>query len=52
MNYEYLELYTDYLISTSGCTTETRLSRMVEGQVSHDQVTRFLSHEAYSSKDL
>jgi len=25
---------------------------MVEGQVSHDQVTRFLSQEAYTSKDL
>ncbi len=52
MNKEYLELYTDYLISTFGYATATGLSRMVEGQVSHDQVTRFLSQEAYTSKDI
>lgn len=52
MNKEYLELYTDYLISTFGYATATGLSRMVEGRVSHDQVTRFLSQEAYTSKDL
>lgn len=52
MNKEYLELYTDYLISSFGYTTATGLSRMVEGQVSHDKITRFLSQEAYTSKDL
>jgi len=52
MNKEYLELYTDYLISTFGYATATGLSRMVEGQVSHDQITRFLSGEEQTSKDL
>lgn len=52
MNKEYSELYTDYLISTFGYTTATGLSRLVEGQVSHDQITRFLSGAEYSSKDL
>jgi len=52
MNKENLELYTDYLISTFSYATATGLSRMVEGQVSHDQVTRFLSQETYTSKDL
>ncbi len=52
MNKEYLELYTDYLLSTFGYATATGLSRMVEGQVSHDQVTRFLSSEEHTSKDL
>lgn len=52
MNKEYLELYTDYLISTFGYATATGLSKMVEGQISHDQITRFLSQEAYTSKDL
>lgn len=52
MNKEYLELYTDYLISTFGYATATGLSRMVDQQVSHDQITRFLSQEAYTSKDL
>ncbi len=52
MNKEYLELYTDYLISTFGYATATGLSRMIEGQISHDQITRFLSGEEYSSKEL
>ena len=52
MNKEYLDLYTDYLISTFGYATATGLSRMVEGQISHDQITRFLSGEEQTSKDL
>ena len=47
-----LDLYTDYLLSTFGATTATGLSAMVEGEVSHDQVTRFLSAQQYTSKDL
>jgi hypothetical protein len=38
-----LELYTDYLISTFGATTASGLSAMVDGDVSHDRVTRFFS---------
>ena len=52
MNKEHLELYTDYLLSTFGKTTATGLSALVNGQVSHDQVTRFLSEEEYTSKEL
>jgi hypothetical protein len=47
-----LDLYTDYLISSFGPTTATGLSRLVEGEVSHDQVTRFLSSPAKTSADL
>lgn len=47
-----LELYTDYLLSTFGAATATGLSAMVNGEVSHDQVTRFLSEREYTSKDL
>ena len=47
-----LDLYTDYLLSTFGATTATGLSAMVNGNVSHDQVTRFLSAQDYTSKDL
>jgi DDE superfamily endonuclease len=47
-----IDLYTDYLLSTFGAATATGLSKMVEGQVSHDQVTRLLSGADYSSKDL
>lgn len=47
-----LELYSDYLLSTFGLSTATGLSSLVEGEVSHDQVTRFLSGSDYTSKDL
>jgi hypothetical protein len=47
-----LDLYTDYLLSACGFATATGLSAMVEGSVSHDQVTRFLAERAYTSKDL
>jgi hypothetical protein len=38
-----LDLYTDYLLSTFGAATATGLSAMVNGDVSHDQITRFIS---------
>ena len=47
-----LELYTDYLLSSFGATTATGLSAMVDGDVSHDRITRFLSKQDYASKDL
>ena len=47
-----LELYTDYLLSSFGATTATGLSAMVGGDVSHDRITRFLSGQDYTSKDL
>jgi len=47
-----LDLYTDYLLSSFGAATATGLSAMVEGEVSHDQVTRFLSGQDFTSKDL
>ena len=52
MKREELELYTDYLISGSGFATATGLSEMLDGEISHDQVTRFLSERAYTSKDV
>ena len=47
-----LELYTDYLLSTCGAATATGLSAMLDGEVSHDRVTRFLAQRDYTSKDL
>ncbi|MBG6076302.1 hypothetical protein IWX85_002132 [Polaromonas sp. CG_9.11] len=47
-----LELYTDYLLSTFGAATATGLSKMVDGAVSHDRITRFLSKQEYTSRDL
>jgi len=47
-----IELYTDYLISNYGQATATGLSEMVNNDVSHDHVTRFLSKQDFTSKDL
>jgi len=52
MKTEYLELYTDYLIASFGKTTATGLSAMLDGEISHDKITRFLSKEDYTSKEL
>lgn len=52
MSKELLDLYSDYLLSSLGATTATGLSRLLDEAVSHDQVTRFLSEQAKSSRDL
>jgi hypothetical protein len=51
MNKEILDLYTDYLISSFGQTTATGLSRLMNGDISHDQVTRMLASPKMTSKD-
>ena len=52
MDKHLLELYSDYLLSSFGATTATGLSAVVDGAVSHDQVTRFLSAADYTGKTL
>jgi hypothetical protein len=52
MNTELLELYSDYLLSSFGQTTATGLSGLLDGSLSHDQVTRFLNRDDYDSKIL
>ncbi len=47
-----LELYTDNLLSRFGAATATGLSAMVEGEVSHDRITRLLSGQQFTSRDL
>jgi hypothetical protein len=49
---ELLDIYTDYLISSFGLTTQTGLSRLLDGAISHDRIQRFLSKERKSGKDL
>jgi hypothetical protein len=49
---ELLDLYSEYLISAFGQTTGTGLAALMDGAVSHDQIQRFLSGEAYTSADL
>ena len=52
MRTDEFDLYTDYLISQFGATTATGLSALLEGEISHDKVTRFLSERLYTGKDL
>ncbi len=52
MKKQDLELYTDYLLSSFTSVTATGLSRMTDGEVSHDHITRFLSKNEFNSKDL
>ncbi len=50
---KHLELYSDCLIcNAASYATATGLSAMIDGDVSHDQITRFLSAEKQSSKEL
>lgn len=49
---QLLDIYTDYLISQSKYATATGLSDMVDGVISHDQVSRFLSKNELGSKEL
>ncbi len=46
-----LDLYSDYLISSFGQTTATGLARLLEGEVSHDQVTRMLASPKMTCKE-
>jgi hypothetical protein len=52
MDKKLIELYSDYLISSFGQTTATGMSNMLEGIISHDKITRFLSSKQFSNKDL
>ncbi|MDE2831929.1 MAG: hypothetical protein OXN20_17590 [Gemmatimonadota bacterium] len=52
MDKNLLELYNDYLFSSFGAITATGLSALLEGAISHDQVTRFLSRRDYNAKTL
>jgi|SRR5262249_33630854 len=45
-------LYTDYLISSLGQMTATALASLLGGEISNDQVTRFLASPAKTSSDL
>ncbi|MGI4875497.1 MAG: IS701 family transposase [Janthinobacterium lividum] len=47
-----LDLYTDYLLSSTGPTSATGLSRLVDGALSHDQITRWLNATYLDSKEL
>jgi hypothetical protein len=51
-NEKLLDLYSDYLISAFGQTTATGLSALLNGEISHDSIQRFLASERRTSADL
>ena len=52
MSSSLLDLYSDYLISSFCQTSATGLSRLTDGAVSHDRITRFLSEPKKTGADL
>ena len=52
MDKSLLDLYTDYLLCSFGPVTATGLAQLLEGAVSHDQVTRLLASTPKTSADL
>jgi len=52
MDKQLLDLYSDYLICSFGLTTATGLSDLLDGAISHDKITRFLSGSDFTSADL
>ena len=47
-----LDLYTDYLLSSTGPATATGLSRLLDGGLRHDHVTRWLRQTTYGPADI
>lgn len=45
MRNNMLDLYTDYLITSTSYTTATGLSKVLDNRLSHDKVARFLKKE-------
>lgn len=52
MSLNMLDIYTDYLISQNKYATATGLSQLLDGEISHDKVTRFLNKNQFDSQDL
>jgi hypothetical protein len=50
MKKQILDFYSDYLICSFHYTTATDLSRALDGQISHDKITRSLSEEELDSQ--
>lgn len=48
----FSDIYTDYLISSTGQTSATGLSRLLDNSISHDSITRYLANAGYDNKSL
>ncbi len=52
MRNDLIELFSDYLLSPYGKTTATGLSDLLDGAYGHDQFSRLLSKNNFSSQTL
>jgi hypothetical protein len=52
MDKQLLDIYSDYLIAQNQYATATGLSDLLQGEMSHDKITRFLNKKELSSKEL
>ena len=52
LDIKMIDLYSDYLISSFSQTTSVGLSRLLNGEISHDKITRFLSKDLLINDDL
>ena len=49
---KYLDFYTDYLISSTSQASATGLSNLLDNEISHDKITRFLNKSEFNNKSL
>ena len=52
MNRKLIDLYSDYLITAFGQTSATNLARVLNHEISHDTITRFLTNKELTSRDF
>jgi hypothetical protein len=52
MGRDILDIYSDYLLYSTEQTTATGLSKILDGEISHDKITRFLTSESFDEKTL
>jgi hypothetical protein len=52
MGWEILDIYSDYLLYSTKQATATGLSELLDGEISHDRITRFLASEVFDEKTL
>lgn len=50
-NLQILDLYTDYLIASFSFTTSTGLAELLDGDLSHDKISRFLGQSLFTQQD-
>ena len=52
MGKNIIDIYSDYLLYSTEQTTATGLSKILDEELSHDKITRFLTSEAFDERTL